>query len=354
MWKNFLCYKAALPWVYADTVIISAAGTNLDSVLSIATDSSKKALTKCRSQPWEPRHVLALVPNIRGTLPEEARRNFSDETATTLVTQWIKRVPVFRALTGNGRAAVKLVLVLLQLYTDSRNPINNVAGVVDSVSKYYIRGNGLKGLTINQRRKVVKAVLKVLQAPDLQVAAPVKFDVGDPDLKKSCHSLVDSNIDKDSQYFFSIRPGNVHAKFRLQVVNYKVIDIKKGKDQDPDEDEEADNTWVYGTNTLEVPNKFCERITFVICINAMSIELKLESEKVDARVDGDFSQGSTMTESQDSTTAGSLMVKFTLTPAHVDLKGTLKQDTTTEPLRRWIQKHAKAGVHVCFRFCRGG
>ena len=118
------------------------------------------------------------------------------------MTQWIKRVPVFKALTGNGRAAVKLVLVLLQLHTDSRNPINNVAGVVDSVSKYYIRGNALKGLTMNQRREVVKAVLKVLQAPDLQVAAPVKFDVGDPDLEKSCHSLVDSNIDKDSQYFF--------------------------------------------------------------------------------------------------------------------------------------------------------
>ena len=92
----------------------------------------------------------------------------------------------------------------------------------------------------------------------------------------------------------------------------------------------------------------------MICTNAMSIELKLESEKVDARVDGDFSQDLTMMESQDSTMAGSQMVKFTLTPAHVDMNGTLKQDTTTEPLRRWIQKHAKAGVHVCFRFCRGG
>ena len=47
-----------------------------------------------------------------------------------------------------------------------------------------------------------------------------------------------------------------------QVVNYKVIYIKKGKDKDPheDEDEEADNTWMYGTNTLEVPNEFSERI----------------------------------------------------------------------------------------------
>ena len=118
---------------YAVKVVISVVGTNLESVLSGSTDSSGTGLAKYRPTPWTWDILLALVPNIRKAY--KVAKELTDEDAREKLKKWILDVPIFGALAGNGRAAVKFVQVVFQLFDQSRDPVENVAGVVDAVAK---------------------------------------------------------------------------------------------------------------------------------------------------------------------------------------------------------------------------
>lgn len=181
----------------AEKVVISAAGTNLDKVLENVCSASAR-LVKFRGKPWVPDKVLGLVPRIRRAY--QLAKETTDGKAVELVRKWIEEVPVFLALTGNGRAAVKLVVVLLGMYGAGRHPTDNIPEVVDTVARFYIGENGLKDLKRRERRQVVKAVLKVAMAADVETPVPVRFEFKDDMYKalceKHCHGLVDSNVEK--------------------------------------------------------------------------------------------------------------------------------------------------------------
>ena len=526
---------------YAETVLISVAGTNLESVLSESTDSSDPRLTKYRPTPWTLNTMLALVPNIRAAY--KVAEKLTDEDARDKLKKWISDVPIFMALAGNGRAAVELVKVVFQLFDQSRDPVDNVAGVVDAVAKFYIDNNGLKSLSVEERRIVVKSVLQVLMAPDVEEPRPVNFTFADgvdsTRFAKFCHGLVDSNVDKYNTTYSYIHNGwkcpcsvspclaivmfellgfasklstnwesfevictlaqiqatvlrtatdkefrlikmkapfpasngvwkaevpliqeddvvlngpraqhgdafgkntiiqskhtvdyeevecnlaeelyrsglaksddddsengaSVHAAITAllyrqwngtvfgeedsrpattnpalprtartlmypaslletnEVVNYKLLDIIKvqaeelleGEDKgDEGEGEKQNYKWRVGTTTITVPKQFAENVTLLICTNAGSIKLKLESEKVDERLDGDYLESQSSALSSNSLQSDARIKQFSLKPEHVDRTGAL-QNGDASFLETWIARNAKDGVAVRFLFCR--
>ena len=128
-----------------------------------------------------------------------------------------------------------------------------------------------------------------------------------------------------------------------EVANYSLLEIVKvastGRKQGDDDDDgfhsdEVDK-WKVGATVIDIPKQFDQTITLVICTNARSIKLKLQSV-------GDY---------QDSQSLSPPPTGFTVTLEHVNGDGALLENGTSQ-LKDWITQNAKGGVEVRFHFCR--
>ena len=135
-----------------------------------------------------------------------------------------------------------------------------------------------------------------------------------------------------------------------EVASYSLLEIIKvastGREQGNDDDDAFDcdevDKWKVGATAIDIPKQFNQTITLVICTNARSIKLKLQSDKVDALYDGDYQEGQSSSQSPPTV--------FTVTPEHVNRDGALLENGTSQ-LRDWITQKAKGGVVVRFYFC---
>ncbi|KAL3910491.1 MAG: hypothetical protein SGILL_007669 [Bacillariaceae sp.] len=154
-------------------------GTGLD-LLTTDIGSTGEGIQKIRMLPWS---------------IEEFAKLAKDDSMVRLV----KKHFVYGAMVSNARAA-SLLLKWLIVTKKWGEPDENVPHVIRGVAYGYISGNGLKDLDDRRRRRVVRAVLKVLEAckyddPSIPAFDQEPLSLSQDELSKA-KSLIDVHVKK--------------------------------------------------------------------------------------------------------------------------------------------------------------
>lgn len=154
-------------------------GTGLD-LLTSAIGSRDEGIKKIRMLPWNIEDFVKLAKNDN-------------------MVQLVKKHFVYSVMVSNARAASYLFQWLSKT-SDWGEPDDNVPHVLRNVAYGYISGNGLRRLNNGSRRKVARAVLKVLEACEYDSPEIPPFESNRNLLSKNelskAKSLIDVHVEK--------------------------------------------------------------------------------------------------------------------------------------------------------------